>query len=442
MIIPGKKPLFRKDDSQNAPYRIVVWVLIVFALVFVLRSINRGAINPFFLPTPTPTRTFASYAAEGETQFIAGDMGRAIEAYQQALRVEPLNAELWAELARIQIYSTKLITIDAERKVRFEEARNSIDKALEIDPDSSLAHAIRSFYLDWYATSGLLVDQAERQSLLNQAEQSATRALQLDSNNALALAYYAEILTDQQRIIQADLYIEQALQADSTLMDVHRVDGYINESAANYPQAIAAYKTALQIDPNLTFLYMSIGVNYRKILQYDLALEYFSRAAQINEGLGVKDSGPYFSISNTYLQMGQAFAAGLNARKGLNYKPDDADAYGQLGIIYHRTKNYEGAIQAFKCALSGCTPEESCEVRQCNSASDPMPAIQGLPLTTSTGDYYITYGSDLAALHRPSNNYCQEAMRILAMARAAFSQDEIAIANISESENICKSYGF
>jgi tetratricopeptide (TPR) repeat protein len=354
--------------------------------------------------------------------------------------VDTRNVDLWAEIARIQVYSTKLITVDADRLVRFEEARKSIDTALQISPDSSLAHAIKSFYLDWYATSGLVGDQ--NQALLNQAEQSAVRAIQLDSQNALALAFYAEILTDQQKIIQADLYIEQALKADSNLMDVHRVDGYLNESASNYPQAIAAYKQALRVDPNLTFLYMSIGVNYRKIRQYDLALENFSRAAKINEGLGVKDSGPYFSIANTYLQMGEALVAGLNARKGLNYKPADADAYGQLGIIYHRSKNYEGAILAFKCALSGCTAQESCEVRQCDSATDPMPVIQGLPLTASTGDYYITYGSDLAALHRPSNNYCQEAMRILGMARQAFAADEIAIKNITESENICKSYGF
>ncbi len=214
------------------------------------------------------------------------------------------------------------------------------------------------------------------------------------------------------------------------------------ESTTNYPQAIDEYKKALQISPNLTFLYMSIGVNYRKILQYELALENFAKAAQINERLGVKDSGPYFSIATTYIQMGQFLSAGLNARKALNYKPDDADAYGQLGVIFHRSKNYEDAIIAFKCAISGCTAQEACDVRQCDPATSAMPAIQGLPLTVSTGVYYYTYGADLAALHKPSNNYCQEAMRILELTRQAFSTDEITMKNIIESENICKDYGF
>ena len=440
MIIPGKKPLFHKDGSQNAPFRIVALILGILILLFILRSINSGVIPPFFLPTSTPTRTFGSYAAEGETQFTAGDLGKAIEAYQQALRVDPKNADLWAEQARIQIYSTKMLTIDAARQTRFDEAKKSIDTAMSVSPDSSLAYAVKSFYLDWYATSGLAGDQ--EQALLSQGEQAAVKALQLDSQNALALAFYAEILIDQQKIDQADSNIKQALATDSTLMDVHRINGFLMESVGNYPQAIEEYKKALQISPNLTFIYMSIGVNYRKILQYELALENFAKAATINAALGVKDSGPYFSIAKTYVQMGQFFSAGLNARKGLNYKPDDADAYGQLGIIYFKSRNYEGAIPAFKCALSSCTAQEACDVRQCDPATDAMPAIQGLPLTISTGDYYITYGSDLAALHTRSNNTCQEAMRILELARKAFSTDEIAMKNIIESENICIGYGF
>ncbi len=409
-------------------------------MLFILRSINSGAIPPFFLPASTPTRTFGSYAAEGETHFTAGDLGSAIEAYQQALRVDPQNADLWAEQARIQVYSTKLLTIDAARQTRFDEAKKSIENAVAVSPDSSLVYAVKSFYLDWYATSGLAGGQ--EQALLSQAEQAAVRALQLDNQNTLALAFYAEILIDQQKIDQADQNIKKALAADSTLMDVHRINGLLMESVGNYPQAIDEYKQALQISPNLTFLYMRIGVNYRKIQQYELALKNFAKAATINEALGVKDSGPYFSIATTYIQMGQFFSAGLNARKGLNYKPDDADAYGQLGMIYFKSRNYEGAIPAFKCALSGCTAQEACDVRQCDPATDAMPAIQGLPLTTSTGDYYITYGSDLAAMHKPSNNTCQEAMRILELARKAFSTDEIAMKNILESENICIGYGF
>ena len=119
-------------------------------------------------------------------------------------------------------------------------------------------------------------------------------------------------------------------------------------------------------------------------------------------------------IATTYVQMGQFFSAGLNARKGLNFNPDNADAFGRLGVIYHRARNFEGAITAFKCATQGCTAEESCEVRQCNPDKDPMLPVNGLPLSPGTIDYYMTYGAVLAGMHRQSNGYCAEGMRVLA----------------------------
>jgi len=70
-----------------------------------------------------------------------------------------------------------------------------------------------------------------------------------------------------------------------------------------------------------------------------------------------------------------------------------------------------------------------------------MPVI-GLPLSNTTVDYYLTYGSVLAGMHRSSNGYCEEGMRILKMIREAFGNDEIVMQTLSESENICRSYGY
>ena len=252
----------------------------------------------------------------------------------------------------------------------------------------------------------------DRTGLLTEAEQQVIAAIQLDNQNDLALAYYAEILVDQQKWIQAEQNISQALERAPDLMDVHRINGYVQESLGNYTQAIAEYEQAIRINPNLTFIYLRIGANYRRLgakgeasinnPMYISALDYFDKAAKINEQLGVNDPIPYFSIATTYTQMGQFLQAGRNARKGLNFDPDNADAYGRLGIVYHRARNYEGAILAFVCSISGCTAEQSCEVRQCTPDVDPMVAVQGLPLSAGTVDYYLTYGAVLAGMHTNS----------------------------------------
>lgn len=440
MYIPEQRPLFRKPKGQSNPYRVAMMIGIVLLMLMVLRNINQGAISPAFMPTPTPTRTLASYAEEGETYFIAGDLDKAIEAYKQAVALDPNNAELTAELARIMVYSSTLLTIDEERLARLNEALEIINQTIEANPDHSMAHAVKAFVLDWLSDPNIAVEN--REALLTEAEQEAVHALQLDNQNNLALAYYAEILVDQQKRVQAEQNIREAVQRAPDLMDVRRINGYVLESLSNYSQAISEYQEAIHINPNLTFIYLRIGANYRELTQYALALEYFDKAAKINEQLGVNDPIPYFSIATTYTQMGQFAYAGLNARKGLNYDPDNADAYGRLGIVYHRARNYEGAIPAFECAIQGCSAELSCEVRQCNSDVDPMASVAGLPLTPSSVDYYLTYGAVLAGMHRTSNGYCEEAMDILRMIRREYSDDPVIMQNVLESETICRSYGY
>jgi len=440
MYIPERKPLFRKNVKKTNPYSVAAMIGIILVMVIVLRSLNQGEITPMFMPTPTPTRTLDSFAGEGEAYFGAGDLDKSIEAYYQAVSLDPGNAELQAELARILVYSSTLLTIDQERFERLEEALTTINNAVEITPEDSMVHAIKAFVLDWLA--GNSVTQAENETLLNQAEQEAIYAIQMDNQNMLALAYYSEILVDQQKWIQAEQNINEAVAQAPELMDVRRINGYVQESLGNYSLAISEYKEAIHINPNLTFIYLRIGANYRKLTQFDSALEYFDKAATINEQLGVRDSIPYFSIATTYTQMGEFFSAGLNARKGLNYDPDNADAFGRLGIVYHRSRNYEGAILAFKCSVRGCTAEEGCEVRQCDPEADTMVAVEGLPLTAGTVDYYLTYGAVLSGMHRTSNGFCEEGMDILKMVKADYSGDPIIMQNVVESETICNSYGY
>jgi tetratricopeptide (TPR) repeat protein len=440
MYIPEKKTLFRKDVKKTNPYIVAAMLGIIMVMLIVLRSLYQGELTPMYMPTPTPTRTLDSFAGEGEVYFGAGDLERSIEAYHQAVALDPGNVELQAELARILVYSSTLLTIDQERIERLEEALTTINNAVEIAPEDSMVHAIKSFTLDWLA--GNSITQSEKETLLNEAEQEVIYAIQMDNQNMLALAYYAEILVDQQKWIQAEQNINEAAARAPELMDVRRINGYVQESLGNYNQAISEYKEAIHINPNLTFIYLRIGANYRKLKQYEAALEYFDKAATINEQLGVRDSIPYFSIATTYTQMGEFFSAGLNARKGLNYDPDNADAYGRLGIVFHRSRNYEGAIPAFKCAIRGCTAEESCEVRQCDPGTDTMVAVEGLPLTASTVDYYLTYGAVLAGMHRTSNGFCEEGMDILKMVKKDYRGDPIIMQNVVESETICSSYGY
>ncbi len=449
--IDPKRKLFHRSTSRFNPYRFVLILAVLMGAVYILLGYQRGEVKELFLATATPTRIANSYALEGEAQFTAGNLTKSIAAYLQAVQLDPQNARLLAELARIQVYHSQLSTTTADRKQRLGEAKTNIDKAVEIAADDSFVQAIRALVYDWNASPDISGEESANN--LTQAEQSAIRALQLDSQNALALAYYAEILVDQQKWLQAEQNIELALARDATLMDVHRVSGYVQESLSNYEGAIQEYLKAAAITPNFTPLYGLIGTNYRTLgmrstddlrqkEMYEKALEYYAKAVTINQQLGVQDPLPYLSISKTYSQMGDFFVAALNVRKALDMLPDNPDIYGQLGLVYFKARNYESAIPALKCSVYGCDAKTSCDVRRCNAETDASLEISGLPLDSRTLIYYYTYGSVLAGMHRPGNNYCAEAVKVLAEVRKAFGSDGTVDAIISPSEQICATAGY
>ena len=449
----GKKFIFSKRKPSNNPIRIFIGLLVILGLMFVMRAISTGMISPILSITPTPTRSLDSYAQEGEAHFAAGNLEKAISAYKDAVRVEPNDPALWAELARIQVYSTSQITVDEDKKIRLEEALQSVESGLADNKEYSQLYAVKAFALDWYGVSS--ISGENWQDYLIQGEQAAQKALQYDNTNAYALAYLAEVLVDVQRWTQAQEYIKQALERDPTIMDVHRVNGYVLESIANYSQAIEEYNIAISITPNLNFLYISLGANYRKLANmslieseknkyFDLALEAFDKASKINSRLGVKDPIPLSSIANTYVQLGSPLYASANMLAALNFKPDDATSYGQLGVIYYKSRNYEGAILPLQCAVRGCTALESCKVRSggvdCteDEANNPAIVIEALPLTTTTVIYYYIYGSALSGMNTPATNYCELAMPVFAEITAGFGEDPTIMAIVDDGVAICR----
>ncbi|PWH16508.1 MAG: hypothetical protein DDG60_04030 [Anaerolineae bacterium] len=449
-VFPRRK-LFHRQNQNNI-YRIFFYTIIIIAGLWIVYGVDRGTVKPMGLPTLTPTRSATSYAIEAETHFEAGAIPRAVEAYQRATEIEPNNAEHWARLARIQTYGSALTTTDAERMAALESALNAANRAKELNPENSTVAAIRAFVLDWKASATF--DAEAKANLLFEAEKEAARALQLDPSNTLALVFYAEVLIDQQKWSQGEQYLTQSRDSAVDLWDWHRVYAYYLETQGAYSRAIEAYDRAIELAPNMTFLYIYAGANYRQLAfsspleaqqkqLYERSLEYFARAATINEQLGLRLPFPYLSISRTYSQTGDYFAAALNIQKALDYKPTDPDIYGQLGIVFRKSRNFEGSNLAFKCAIEGCNPEESClgrYGRECIAKyGEEGVWVEPLPLTPNTLVYYYSYASNLAALSRPQENYCPDARRIMKMiVDGGYGADPLVQQILAENEAICQ----
>jgi tetratricopeptide (TPR) repeat protein len=465
MNINSRRPLFHRKPQSNI-YRMFLWVIMILGGVWLLQQLDRGEIKPLFQATPLPTRAAASYLEEGDAQFTAGNLTAAILAYQEGLRLNSNDAQTWAKLARIQTYSSAFVITNDEKKARLREALESATKAVELAPEDSMVRAIRAFTLDWNANDAFHTSE-EVQDFLIEAESEAQTAQRLDNKNPLALAYFAEILVDQDKWNQAEIIIQQALEIPESTqwMDIYRVNGYVLETLGQYNLAISEYEKAIAIEPNFTFLYSRIGANYRRLALdvattqgeeaarpvYERSLEYFDKVVRINEQINVKDPVPHLSIARTYSQLGEFFIAARNVQTALEYEPNNADIYGQLGVIYFRSRNYEGSIYSLQCAIYGCSGEDSCLGRgldRCFPDLGENPAtVQGLPISSSTIVYYYIYGSVQAALSRPADNRCDQARKTFGEVRAELEANpddyedgrDIILNIVQAGEEICDS---
>ena len=327
----------------------------------------------------------------------------------------PDNARAWAELARIQTYSSSMLRNDTERLARLEEAIASADTAIELAPDDSTIRAIRAFVLDWYAFSPL-IPQEQSLALLVEAEREASRAFQLDPENALALAYYAEILADEQKWTQAEKYAAQAVALDTNLMDTHRVYGYVLETLGKYNSAIQQYQEAARINPNLTFLYIRIGQQLpRGHPQPRSGAGLFRPGSENQPAAWASRTRPLISKSPEPIRRSASSSPLRSTPKRrwpwTRQRPDLWPTWHHLPAGAQLRGRYVAAeVRSASVALSRRTRWARGDV-------------EGLPLTSVTvAYYYVEYGTNLAFLSRPNENYCAEALEVLQEVRSILSR--------------------
>ena len=441
MQLTGKNLEFKHENRSN-PLTVLLLLFLCVISLFLLKAVVSKTIVSPWLPTAVPTRNATSFAMEADTYFRAGNLQKAADSYAAAAVLEPDNADYVWKRGRSLIYLTGSQTTDQEKSATLTEVINSLEKALDTFTENSNIYSILAFAYIWYADADLCgAANVETNQAL--AESNIRRAVDFNSRNPLAYAIYSEILLAQSNYVRAEQMLSQALEygtssenRDSDVMfDVYRVQGILLESYGQYRSAIDAY-------PNMTFLQIRIGVNWRQITDYDSALEMFAKAARINDQLGVHDPMPYIAIGNTYSQTGDFYAAGLNIKKALQINPYNADVYGRLGVNYYKARNYEAAIEALSCVVNGCGALASCTVRECADEGNPIIEIAKMPISSSTVPYYFSYVGALAYMHTAANRYCEEAVSVAKEIEAVYGDDPSVMSIVRDGQAICASYGY
>ncbi|MDQ3809010.1 MAG: tetratricopeptide repeat protein, partial [Chloroflexota bacterium] len=182
----------------------------------------------------------------------------------------------------------------------------------------------------------------------DRAMTSARRAAELDPKLPEAHAYLAEALTDKFRMKDASDALEKAIAVGGRdNPEVLRVQAYYLESNADYPAAVEAYRRAIEMAPERSYLHLSLGHAQRALKQFEAAIQSYQRAAD----LFPEDARAEGGMGMAYYAMEEYASARSHLERALEIDPSYATGWGQLGWVYYVQKDYDKAQPNFEKAV-------------------------------------------------------------------------------------------
>lgn len=406
MYLSGSKWNMRKKRRRSNPFRVLMLVLLIAAVIYFERFIV-PTIPPPFVPTPVPTRSAASFVLEAESLFEAGKLAQAESAYYEAIEANPLEPAFYINLARIQVFSNKYM-----------EAEESASNAVLIEPNSALANAVYGWVLDFQAFEES--DKAGQDALLTEALRHIEKAVEIDPGSALIQAYYAEILIDYEieRYTDALNAAQLAVQLDPNLMETHRALGYVWESTGTYERALDSYQAALRIHNNLPILFISIGNMYQALDDVESAKDSYLHAAALDPA----NPDPLNRIALAEARVGNYGIASQYAADAVEKDPSNPRLHGNLGRMYFKNNENSKSILELRLAVQG-------------GVTDDGVVVEGMPIVIDDVrviEFYYTYGLALAI-----DGQCDFSEDIFELLLRVLPDNEFVVANATEGMVIC-----
>jgi TolB-like protein/lipoprotein NlpI len=197
----------------------------------------------------TNTEAYAAYLLGRQLyqQSTPASTRRAIDSYYMAISLDPRYSQAYAELARAQY---RLGDVEAGASL-MHAARESAQKAIDLDPRLGLGYAMRSFLraenFDWAG-----------------AEADARQALALDPTDPSVLSNYARLCYELGRLPEALSMYRKALERDplNSWQGLARVLAALHDYSAAYDafgRALAVNASSMYNKYNLASLQLSDG---------------------------------------------------------------------------------------------------------------------------------------------------------------------------------------
>ncbi len=230
----------------------------------------------------------------------------------------------------MEAYNYFLKGRESSSKFYFDEAREFLEKAVDLDPTFATAYR----YLAW--AYYFLGDTRARDDAFEKAKT------------------YSEKATEKEKLyIEADYasFIENNTEKRILILE-QMVKKYPKEKGAHYwlgtqhsvnklsNNAVEELNTALKLDPNYGDAINMLAYTYADMGDFEKAIEYFKKYASVSPG----DANPFDSLAEIYVRMGRLDEAIAKYKEVLEIKPDFGSDWN-LGYVHALKEDYTEAVK-------------------------------------------------------------------------------------------------
>jgi tetratricopeptide (TPR) repeat protein len=191
--------------------------------------------------------------------FESKDLKNSVALYEKLLEIEPNNRyalnNIAVALIDLNLYSKAIIYLN---------------KAIEINDQDALSFANRA-------------NAYNQLGELRKALEDAETAIKIDPKLEWAYSVKGNILTKNHRFDDAKDTLSKAIELNPESPSAYFLRGYLHEEIEMYSDSINDYLKAIELGfKNLPLIYNNLAVAYRRLRQFDKAVEFIKKARSIN----------------------------------------------------------------------------------------------------------------------------------------------------------------
>jgi serine/threonine protein kinase/Tfp pilus assembly protein PilF len=238
----------------------------------------------------------------------------------------------------MEAYKNFLKGSEENDKFYYEDARKSLEKAIELDPEFALAYFNLAF------THTFLGNIRARNEAIEKAKALAHKVTERE--RLYIEAAYANMIERNREA--TNRILQEIIQKYPREKRAHYWLGVLYRTARNYEMAIEEQNKALELDPDFGEAHNELGYSYLDLRNFDKSIEHFQKYASLNP----KDANPLDSLAEAYFLMGKLDEAIAKYKEALAVKPEFLTSNYCIAYIYALKENPAEAMAGLETFIA------------------------------------------------------------------------------------------